>query len=372
MKLFKCTHCGQLLYFENIRCEQCSYPLGFLGYARQLVPLVPAGGALYRVYDNGPETYRYCANHDHGACNWLVPDRSGSPYCEACALNRTVPDLSVPEYVARWRTIEVAKHRLVYTLLRMGLPPAPKTQDPVRGLAFDFLADQPGGERVLTGHAAGLVTLNIAEADDLEREKARKLMGEPYRTLLGHFRHEVGHYYWDQLISGTPEEAGFRAMFGDERADYGEALKRHYAEGAPPDWPERFISAYASMHPWEDWAETWAHYLHILDTLETAYAFGLRVRPGLAEPADGLKADIRVDPYHLESFDALIGLWLPLSFAVNSLNRSMGHPDLYPFVIPPAVMEKLRFIHSVCLRARLGETLVPADVPAARGAGSLA
>lgn len=370
MKLFKCTHCGQLLYFENIRCEQCSYPLGFLGYARQLVPLVPAGGASFRVYDNGPQTYHYCANYTHGACNWLVPEKSGSPYCEACALNRTVPDLSVPQHLARWRTIEVAKHRLVYTLLRMGLPPVPKTQDPVYGLAFDFLADLPGGDRVLTGHAAGLVTLNIAEADDLEREKARKLMGEPYRTLLGHFRHEIGHYYWDQLISGTGEEAGFRAMFGDERADYGEALKRHYAEGAPPDWPTHFISAYASMHPWEDWAETWAHYLHILDTLETAYAFGLRVRPGLAEPTDGLKADIRVDPYHLDSFDALIGLWLPLSFAVNSLNRSMGHPDLYPFVIPPAVMEKLGFIHRVCWQARLGEAHARADVTAPGAAGS--
>jgi hypothetical protein len=221
---------------------------------------------------------------------------------------------------------------------------------------------------VLTGHDGGVITVNINEADDVERERMRVSMHEPYRTLLGHFRHEVGHYYWDQLIAGTAEEAGFREMFGDERADYGEALKRHYAEGAPTDWSAHFISAYASMHPWEDWAETWAHYLHILDTLETAYAFGLRVRPGLAEPADGLKADIRVDPYRLESFDALIGLWLPLSFAVNSLNRSMGHPDLYPFVIPPAVMEKLRFIHGVCLRARFGE----ADVPAARGAGSLA
>jgi hypothetical protein len=373
MKLFKCTHCGQLLYFENIRCEQCGYPLGFLGNALQLVPLVPAGNASLRVYDNGPETYRYCANHDHGACNWLVPEGNNSPYCEACALNRTVPDLSVLQHVARWQTIEVAKHRLVYTLLRMGLPVIPKTKDPVRGFAFDFLADEPGGERVLTGHAAGLVTLNIAEADDLEREKARKLMGEPYRTLLGHFRHEIGHYYWDRLILGTDEEAGFRALFGDERADYAEALKRHYAEGAPSNWTEEFISAYASMHPWEDWAETWAHYLHILDTLETAYAFGLRVRPGIAEPADGLKADIKVDPYQLESFDTLIGMWLPLSFAVNSLNRSMGHHDLYPFVIPPAVMEKLGFIHSVCLRARQGAlaTHAKADVPVAGAAGSL-
>jgi len=371
MKLFKCTHCGQLLYFENIRCEQCGHSLGFLGKALQLVPLVPTEDPEgYRLYDNGPETYRYCANHGHGACNWLVPEGNPSPYCEACVLNHAVPDLTIPEHLARWRTIEVAKHRLVYTLLRMGLPPVPKSQDPVQGLAFDLLADEPGGKRVLTGHAAGLVTLNIAEADDLEREKARTLMGEPYRTLLGHFRHEIGHYYWDRLIAGTDEEAGFRTLFGDERADYAEALQRHYAEGASPDWPYNFISAYATMHPWEDWAETWAHYLHILDTLETAYAFGLRVRPGLAEPDDGLKADIRVDPYHLESFDTLIGMWLPLSFAVNSLNRSMGHHDLYPFVIPPAVMQKLRFIHGVCWRARLGEAHSTAGVPVAGAAGS--
>jgi hypothetical protein len=91
--------------------------------------------------------------------------------------------------------------------------------------------------------------------------------------LLGHFRHEVGHYFWDRLVATDPHQLEeFRVLFGDDRQDYGEALKRHYDEGAPANWQDTYISMYATMHPWEDFAETWAHYLHIVDTLETAGA----------------------------------------------------------------------------------------------------
>jgi hypothetical protein len=171
-------------------------------------------------------------------------------------------------------------------------------------------------------------------------------MAEPYGTLLGHFRHEVGHYYWERLVRDGPWLEWFRRMFGDERQDYGACLERHHSEGPPPDWQERFVSAYASAHPWEDFAETWAHYLHIVDTLEMAASFGLKVAPKVAR-TDDLDADIDFDPYRVESIQTLVEAWLPVTFAVNSLNRCMGAPDLYPFVLSPPAIRKLGFVHAL-------------------------
>ena len=276
-----------------------------------------------------------------------MPADGPEAFCTACRHNRTIPALSLPENLERWRRLEVAKRRLFYTLLRLRLPLTKRPEDP-EGLAFDFLSDDgPSAPPVMTGHASGLITINIAEADDVERERRRTGMGEPYRTLLGHLRHEVGHHYWTVLVERSPDPGTierFRGLFGDERVDYGEALKRHYAQGAPPDWPERFISAYASAHPWEDWAETWAHYLHMVDTLETAGAFGISTRPKVSRGAE-IATTVDFDPHGDGDLEQLIGAWLPLTFAVNSLNRSMGQPDLYPFVIPPAVIGKLAFVH---------------------------
>ncbi len=207
-----------------------------------------------------------------------------------------------------------------------------------------FLGDAVDGTHVMTGHDNGLITLNIAEADDAYREQTRTAMGEPYRTLLGHFRHEVGHYYWDRLVrdGGTIEE--FRTVFGDETMDYDAALQAHYQNGAPANWRESYISAYATMHPWEDFAETWAHYLHMIDTLEMAYYFELRVSPRLSS-TEGLSATADRDPYTIEDVGNLLNEWLPVTFAVNSLNRSMGQPDLYPFVLSAPAIEKLGFVH---------------------------
>jgi hypothetical protein len=270
-----------------------------------------------------------------------------------------IPDLSLPENQANWRKIELAKHRLFYTLLKLRLPLQTKMEDPEHGLAFDFLAAPPlnsappnsaPAEPVMTGHDNGLITINLAEADDSERERMRREMHEPYRTLLGHFRHEIAHYYWDRLIASSPKLAEFREVFGDEQQDYSAGLQRHYADGPPPDWPERFVSAYASSHPWEDFAETWAHYFHMLDTLETASAFGLSVRPKVAK-AGTLAATIDFDP-HLADMDRIIDAWLPLTFAVNSINRSMGLQDLYPFILGPAVIMKLGFIHGLTRAGR--------------------
>lgn len=354
MKLFKCTHCGQLLYLENSRCEKCDYPLGFETNQLQLLPLVPQPDGAFQLYQAAPAanpaTYTYCQNHADAMCNWLVPAGSSTLFCTACALNRIIPDLSRPEYAMRWQRLEIAKHRLVYSLLCLGLPVVSKAVDTANGLSFNFMADesQPGGEKVLTGHDNGLITINIAEADDIEREMARQAMSETYRTLLGHFRHEVGHYYWDRLIANTPNLDEYRQLFGDERQDYAEALKKHYAEGPKSDWPQHYISAYASSHPWEDWAETWAHYLHILDTLQTAHAFGLNVNPIGAEEEQHLRAAITEDPYAVADFNRIMAQWLPLTFAMNSLNRSMGQPDSYPFIIRPEVVTKMAFIHRVC------------------------
>jgi hypothetical protein len=354
MKLFNCTHCGQLIYFENSRCEQCGFLLGFVTEKLQLLSLNGLGNGNFSVCskDNSGITYRYCANHEYGVCNWMVRSGSVTPFCKACTLNRTIPNLNKLEYLNRWITIENAKHRLVYTLLRLKLPVISKTEDRKKGLSFDFMADENpnGSKKVLTGHADGVITINIAEANDLEREMARKAMDEVYRTVLGHFRHEVGHYYWDRLIDNSQYIEPFRRLFGDERVDYGEALKKHYKEGAPVGWNQRFISAYASTHPWEDWAETWAHYLHIIDTLETAYSFGISVHPNVENIPGNLIADMKADPYSVENFDTIINLWLPLTFTMNSINRSMGLHDLYPFVINQKVIEKLRFIHQVCLK----------------------
>ena len=267
-------------------------------------------------------------------------------YCFACNLNRTIPDISQPDHLDKWAHIEVAKHRLIYSLLRLKLPVISKFQDQVRGIAFDFKAENKWGtERLLTGHEKGVITLNIDEADDAIREMARNRMDEVYRTVLGHFRHEIGHYYWDRLINNTIRLQPFRNLFGDETADYEQALKQHYSQVTSDAWMEKFISAYASAHPWEDWAETWAHYIHIIDTLETAYSFGMAVSPGVANPENEMKAVFNIDPYASKSFEDIIKRWIPLSYVMNSLNRSMGMKDSYPFVINEAVKEKLRFIH---------------------------
>ena len=202
----------------------------------------------------------------------------------------------------------------------------------------------------MTGHDRGLITLDLAEADDPSRERQRQSMREPYRTLLGHFRHEIAHYYWDRLVRNSPAIEEFRRLFGDEGVDYVASLQGYYAQGPAPNWQERFVTAYASAHPWEDFAETWAHYFHMVDTLETAAAFGLRLRPTVANRAD-LATVIDFDP-RLADMARIIDAWLPLTFAVNSINRSMGQPDLYPFVLAPPAIWKLTFVHDLIYAGR--------------------
>lgn len=350
MRLFKCQHCGQVLYFENTACVACGHRLGYLPDMGQLSAVVPDGPDWIALADPASR-YRFCANWERHACNWMTRAEAGEPYCRACRHNRTIPDISTPENLRDWQRIEEAKRRLFYTLLKLKLPlPVPDGDDP-QPLVFDFLADPPSGPRVMTGHDSGVITIALAEADDAARAAARQSLGELYRTLLGHFRHEVGHYYWDRLVRDAGRMEMFRSVFGDERADYGQALARHYAQGPPAQWQENFVSAYASMHPWEDWAETWAHYLHIVDTLEMAGAFGIRIAPEITDDPL-LEAEVDFDPHRARRIGTLIDAWLPLTSAVNCLNRSMGQPDLYPFVLSPAVIGKMACIHDIIRDAR--------------------
>ncbi len=301
--------------------------------------------------------YRLCNNYmAHGVCNWAIPEQDPNQFCRACQLNELIPDLSNPDARDSWQRMEIAKRRLVFTLMELGLPLETRQQNPQTGLAFAFKSDEPNGEKVLTGHCDGLVTINLKEADAPSREQTRVHLGERYRTLLGHFRHESGHYYWDRLIKDSAQLEAFRALFGDEQQDYEEAVKRHYA-GPKQDWSDAYVSSYATMHPWEDWAETWAHYLHILDTLDTAQSFGLALKPEAVGGASSESVSAR--RVALEDFEALIAAWVPLTVALNSLNRSMGLQDLYPFVLGDRVIEKLAFVHQIVEAARRGDHAIP-------------
>ena len=357
MKIFRCQSCGQVVYFENTQCTHCGASLGFLPEHFLMSSLKPTTDD--RWWPQAPEAqgcaYRMCQNYSREqVCNWMVPEDGPLAFCTACHLNQTIPDLSVAGNRELWRRLEVGKHRLIYSLLRLGLPLIGRQEDPEAGLAFSFLADPDPvfaeNARTITGHAQGLITINIAEADDALRERARQDMAEPYRTILGHFRHESGHYYWYLLARRSDWLADFRRTFGDERQDYTRAMQRNYRQGPPADWQSHFVSSYAAAHPWEDWAETWAHYLHIIDVLETAWVFRLRVAPG-GKQDDQTAAEPDFDPYGTESLDRVIDHWLPLTYAVNSLNRSMGQPDLYPFVLAPAVLSKLGFVHEAVQQA---------------------
>ena len=354
MRLFECRACAHWLPFEAMECEGCQRPLGFVPAQGQMRSLDDAGPGvngeqLYTAHGIDGLLYKGCANRQHGVCNWVLLADNPEELCMCCRTNMVIPNLSSQIYSERWRDIEVAKHRLFYSLLRFGLAVPNKADDPVAGLSFSFLADE-NDIRVLTGHDEGLITLNIVEADAVERERARTSMHEPYRTLLGHFRHEIGHYYWDRLVRDTGRIEESRAVFGDESVDYNAALQAYYQSTAPEDWQERYVSQYATAHAWEDFAETFAHYMHMIDTIETAFAFGLKIRPK-ARAQGNVDTNIDFDPYRGVEFTEIVEAWVPLTQAMNSINRSMGQPDLYPFTLGPGVIDKLAFIDGL-LRGR--------------------
>lgn len=372
MKLFHCGHCGQRVFFDNELCGNCGSTLGFAPDEQAMVAFnVGADGLWTRLGLEGP-ALRPCQNYavEH-VCNWMVRAEDPTPHCLSCRTTHIIPALGKPENRGYWAQLEHAKRRLMYTLIALNLSAPSKTSDPQHGLWFQFLEDVSPQQRVLTGHDEGVITLNIAEADDAKRETMRTAMHEPYRTLLGHFRHESGHYYWDRLVKDTTWIDEYRDLFGDERADYAQALQQHYANPLL-DWQLSFISAYASAHPWEDWAECWAHYLHMVDGLDTAAAWGMSLANAVndgpamrAEPLDANAPTVQ---------QSLIEQWLPVSQFINAMNRSLGSHDSYPFVVLAPVVAKLDFIHRVVGAAARGEMpmnfarppdvgMVPVDAP---------
>ena len=348
MKLFTCSNCRQPLFFENVQCVRCAKQLAYLPDIGLLSALEPSADGVFTSLapDANGRQYRLCNNYtQYGVCNWAVPADSAETLCQACRLNHLIPNLSEPGAREAWQKLETAKRRLLFTILELGLP-LEAGEPSGYGLGFSFEKEY-SGEKVFTGHSDGLITINIAESDNPFREKTREQMGEPYRTLLGHFRHEAGHYYWDRLVRDTGWLEPFRKEFGDERSDYAESQKCHYESGPPPNWLSEFVSSYASMHPWEDWAETFAHYLHMVDTLETAQSYGLVLDP---KPAGGAQVEKMVARRsHFDRFEELIAAWYPLTLAMNSFNRGMGLADLYPFVLSERAVQKIRFVHEVLM-----------------------
>jgi hypothetical protein len=363
VKTFQCT-CRQPLFFQNRKCLACGSLVAYDPTSRVLTALKPESRGRWALQKDSRRPrplFRFCAQREAAAaCNWLVPADSPHDSCLSCRLTRTIPILDRPKNADRLREIETAKRRVLWGLQGLDLPLVPKSDDPEHGLAFDLLESLPGQPPVLTGHADGIITLNVAEADDDYRERNRENLEEPYRTVLGHLRHELAHYYWEILIRDTPWLPRFREVFGDEQTPYGAALRHHYAAGPPADWRNRFISAYAAAHPWEDWAESWAHYLHLRATLETVTSFKLNTA----------KVDLRIDPFTRDvlyrqepveagdAFLAWINAWVVLTAVLNEIARSMGQPDVYPFVMNGPVVTKLHFVHCA-IRGRVDAPVVP-------------
>jgi hypothetical protein len=329
MRRFFCD-CGQEVFFDNLFCGACGHLLGFDPASHKLLTLLPSELAWQSAQEPG-KSFVLCEHREHELqCNWLLPAESQQTQCESCAMTRTIPVLSSSLNWRRWRTLESAKRRMLYGLLGLNLSSASRQQ-----LKFDFLEDKRTNptvliDHVLSGHGQGVITINAAEADASYREATKEAMNEPYRTLLGHFRHEIGHFYWEMLVEGSPHSDAFRQLFGDEHQDYRQALDQYYADGPDADWQESYISAYASAHPMEDWAETWAHYLLMMETLETALSYDLIAK---------LEQD--------QLFENWLREWMQLVVVMNALSRSTGHTDAYPFVISPTVQRKLQFIHDL-------------------------
>jgi hypothetical protein len=330
MRGFACPYCRAIVAFDQIECNECGKPAVFDPVPMDMVVM---------------ESTRPCFNREIVACNWCAG--AASSYCLACSLTGVIPDITNCRNVLLWRRVEEAKRRLLYDVQRLRLPLS--SRQGVR-VGFDILSDEY--EPVMTGHEAGLITLNLAEADDVEREVRRVSFREPYRTLLGHFRHEMGHFYWSVLIDEAGFRAPFRLIFGDETDDYQTALAAYYGQRDRSHDPASHISMYATSHPWEDWAETFAHFLHIVATLDSL--------AGLPLSLDARARETLSDPYLEGNFDALLDSWIPLARSINDLNRSLGLAEAYPFKISPAVRGKLHLVHMAIVAFRDREKIASA------------
>ena len=341
MQPFPCSVCQQLLFFDNSTCLRCGSRLGYVPEDGQLVALRPIDSAFERV-DGQPGRLRHCSNRLVARCNWMIPEDDVTDRCASCRLTAVRPNDTEVDSIEAFADAEAAKRRLLHQLTALELPVIDRSVDEMRGVAFELLSSR--GRNVITGHDAGVITLDLSESDDAHREFVRQQLGEPYRTVLGHLRHEIGHYYWPSLVEGHGNVAAFRVLFGDERVPYEDALVRYYSQGEA-DWSGTHVSRYATMHPWEDWAETFAHYLHIDAGLATAESIGLAV----AEPARSAGRAAWTTRDHI-TIGEMVQSWLGLTLALNAMARSIGQSDLYPFVLSPEVVEKLDFVHR-CIRS---------------------
>jgi len=353
VQAFHCPTCRRLVFFHNFGCLSCGAGLGYDPVTRSIVAF--AGGAA--------EPWRSCGNRVVADCNWLVAASDPNDLCRSCRLTAVRPNDAEAEHLAAFADAESAKRQVLDQLAGLGLPIGASGGGPPQ-LRFRLMASSY--ERVVTGYEEGTITLDLSESNDAHRERVRQQLGELYRTVLGHLRHEIGHFYWWLLIAPSPHLERFRELFGDERADYQAALDQHYAQtadrpialGAPGPWSDRHISVYATAHPWEDWAETFGQYLLIRDGLETAGAFGLEV--GDPSQAAGRRPTPTVSDSRTghRRFRDMIDRWLGYTFALNAMARSIGQGDLYPFVLSETVVQKLTFVHEI-IEGPTGEVLGP-------------
>lgn len=356
MRTFLCT-CGETLFFDNTRCVTCEREAGFCPSCQDLVSLVPAEDGAYRCGNSACcASLTKCNNYaEERVCNRCIvqPNATGS-LCDCCRFNAVIPNLGVGDNRAKWRRLEAAKRRLFYhlDLLRLARGNASEGFDPP--LSFEFKEDQGASwandeygnsemlnahEVVMTGHFKGKITINLREADPVERERLRVQFGELNRSLIGHFRHEIGHYYWELLIKGKRED-GFKAVFGDHHhPTYAEALQNYYQRGPHANWGQNFASAYASMHPWEDFAETFTAYLEMVATLDTAKHMGI----------DRMN---ELDTIPSEDLEAMCRVYARVGIAFNELNRTMGLKDVLTRPLTRAVIKKMRYVHGLIAEVR--------------------
>ena len=306
-----------------------------LGDVRVLREVAPS---LYRIEPDGEDLWR-CLNAAWG-CNWMVPG-GAHVWCRSCRLTRGRPHGSDVVATERWARAEGAKRRLVHQLDSLGLPVAARSEDNPDALVFD-LVHVPGAHRV-TGHVDGVVTIDLTESDEVHRGAVRRSLGEPFRTMMGHLRHEVGHQLWPELVGSTDLLGAFRDRFGDERTDYAEALARHHDRSTRADSPD-FVSWYATAHPHEDWAESFAHLLHIQDATETARAHGLALHGPDGRPDRPDAGDVA----------ATVASWARLAAVLDELAAGLGGEPVYPFRPGPGAVEKLAFVDRA-IRRRSGD-----------------
>ncbi len=308
------------LWFDNLATAD-GIPVAYDPQARAFIPMPP-----------------FCANRDIIGCNWIAPEPGR--FCRSCAMTALAPDTSIPNAIPNWTRTEAAKRWVIDNLGRWHWF---RPEDPGARPVFHMLAEGP--TPVAMGHVDGVVTISVAEADPVLVTTRREALQEPYRTMIGHMRHEIAHMLWWRLSLRADFLDAFRAIFGDERANYQTALTRHYTDGPPPGWRDEFLTTYASAHPHEDWAESVAHLLHLTDISDSFIASGL---------SSAELPHANWDPYSEPDAAALIRVAVPLVVGVNHINRSMGLSDIYPFVLSQTAQRKLAFVHRWLRRGAQG------------------